>query len=616
MKSADEKQIKSHYRRLSLTHHPDKVTLDPEQNITADIVNERWVEYTKAFKALTDDEVRNNYLQYGHPDGKQSFSMGIALPKLLVSEGNGKYVLALYAALLGIILPTLVGRWWYGSQSLTKDGVLVASAGHIFQEFGPDMNERNIVRALSKGEEYRLILKGNKADNGASKVEQRILQDNEGSPSVLNAKDRSKLAQLEEGARRKALSLLWAYLGRIELDDATLNAGEPGVFYRKWAELIYFLEKYEVAPTAFQLNEAYTSIALAYGVTEPVLSGFRTSQRIIQAVAPDASPLLQLPNITPAIARIIEGENFRKHLTVQEFMNLSMSERRKRAVGPNLLSEHQLKGAVAVAGQLPALKVEKAFFKVVGENFVTPSSLVQFVIKARVVPPGTQDVSPVKEADLDDIDPEEGDLDALHGRKDEEKNGKQVQPPLAHAPYFARDHSPRWHVFLADSKQGKIAVPPFTFRTFDKPLFSEDGKPTLNVQTLKMQFGAPPQAGRYTFVMHLVCDSYVGFDTKSEVTLVVEPASKAEKVHEEEEISEPEEGMQTRISDQRHPSPVQANQKSNADTLAGQMSALKGGANSGSRRSKPAEDSSDDESGTDDEESESETDTDTDTDEE
>jgi hypothetical protein len=62
------------------------------------------------------------------------------------------------------------------------------------------------------------------------------------------------------------------------------------------------------------------------------------------------------------------------------------------------------------------------------------------------------------------------------------------------------------------------------------------------MQTLKAQFQAPPQAGHYTFVMHVVCDSYVGFDTKMEVTLVVEEASKAAAMEEEDEISDPEEG--------------------------------------------------------------------------
>ena len=107
------------------------------------------------------------------------------------------------------------------------------------------------------------------------------------------------------------------------------------------------------------------------------------------------------------------------------------------------------------------------------------------------------------------VDPDEGDLDAILGRKKPIKEGetseqKTVQPPLAYAPFFPRDYSPRWHVFLTDSKQGKMSVPPFTFTSFDKPIYDASGKPTFNIQTLKAQFQAPPQAGQYTFVMHLV----------------------------------------------------------------------------------------------------------------
>ena len=91
------------------------------------------MEITKAFKALTDEEVRRNYLEYGNPDGKQSTSIGLALPAFLVQEGNGKYVLLFYIALLGVAIPYFVGRWWYGSQKKTKEGIYVNSAGALFQ---------------------------------------------------------------------------------------------------------------------------------------------------------------------------------------------------------------------------------------------------------------------------------------------------------------------------------------------------------------------------------------------------------------------------------------------------------------------------------------------------
>ncbi|KAJ3472548.1 hypothetical protein NLG97_g10901 [Lecanicillium saksenae] len=93
--------------------------------------------------------------------------------------------------------------------------------------------------------------------------------------------------------------------------------------------------------------------------------------------------------------------------------------------------------------------------------------------------------------------------------------------------------------------------------------------------------------------MHVVCDSYVGFDTKMEVTLVVEEASKAAQMEAEDEISEPEE-----------------------DSIAGQMQAMKTGEAPPRRRKQQVEEEdSDDESGTDDDGNDT-SDTNTDTEDE
>jgi translocation protein SEC63 len=203
-------------------YHPDKIRPDPSKNETMDTLNERFVELTKAYKALTDEEVRNNYIQYGHPDGKQSFSIGIALPKFIVTEGNGKYVLLVYGALLGVLLPYIVGKWWYGSQRYTRDKVLVASAGNIFREYKDDLVDGGIINALSAGEEYKDLLKGTREEAGLAKIEKKIFAAEE---VGLSDKDRQPLKQMEDSFRRKALALLWAYLGRVDLEDVTLNEG-------------------------------------------------------------------------------------------------------------------------------------------------------------------------------------------------------------------------------------------------------------------------------------------------------------------------------------------------------------------------------------------------------
>jgi translocation protein SEC63 len=592
--SATEKEINSRYRRLSITKHPDKRQPDPSRNETSESINNEWVEIIKAYKALTDEDVRNNYIQYGNPDGKQSTSFGIALPSLLIAEGSGKYVLAFYGLLLGIGLPWLVGKWWYGMQKMTRERILVTSAGNMFREFRDRMDPSDTVAAVSTAVEFRDVLHGGKADMGLSKVESKLNSVEEVS-SLLLLKDKRKLKEMEDPVQRKTLALLWAYLTRLDLEDRTLEG-----------------EKFELPPTAEQMNQAFTSICLAYGFTAPVLASYQLSQSLVQAIPPTPqgrAPLLQLPHFTLRAIREIETavHDTKEHMTIQSFMALPAEQRQALAQAAGITND-RLKVAEDVSNKLPYLKIEKAFFKVAGEKYIIPSSLVQLVIKARFIPPGTpaSSIPPVDEKDLLDVDPAEGDIQAQ--KKEQEQN----PVPLAYAPYFARDRAPKWHVFLADHRQGKIAVPPFSFFAFDKKPFDDAGKPTFNVVTLKMQFGAPPQPGEYKFQMHMICDSYVGFDHKQEIIMNIDDVSKAQEVDDDDDISEPDEGKQD-----EHVSCGDSTDPTDTDTIAGQMAALKGQATGEvPRRKKAVKDAAEDsdyESGTDeDEDSESETDTDTD----
>ena len=188
-----------------------------------DDLNERFVQLTKAYKALTDEEIRNNYIQYGHPDGKQSFSIGIALPQFIITEGNGKYVLLFYGILLGVLLPYTVGKWWYGTQALTKEKVLINTANNLFKEFKEDLTEAGVVGALSVGDEYNEALKGANAENGLGKVEKAVLTSD---TLALSNEDRTLLKNQDDPVKRKTLALLWAYLGRVDLKDPSLDSGQ------------------------------------------------------------------------------------------------------------------------------------------------------------------------------------------------------------------------------------------------------------------------------------------------------------------------------------------------------------------------------------------------------
>lgn len=58
LKEASEKEIKKQYRELSKTMHPDKGGDE-----------EKFKQLAKAYQALTDEETRKNWQEYGNPDG-------------------------------------------------------------------------------------------------------------------------------------------------------------------------------------------------------------------------------------------------------------------------------------------------------------------------------------------------------------------------------------------------------------------------------------------------------------------------------------------------------------------------------------------------------------------
>jgi translocation protein SEC63 len=106
---------------------------------------------------LTDEEIRRNYQEYGHPDGKQEYSIGIALPKWIVESSNGYFVLAFYGLLFGGVLPAFVGRWWYGSRNVTKDGIETETAARYFRAVRENMSANDIVDVLSTSHEFETV---------------------------------------------------------------------------------------------------------------------------------------------------------------------------------------------------------------------------------------------------------------------------------------------------------------------------------------------------------------------------------------------------------------------------------------------------------------------------
>ena len=129
--------------------HPDKVA--DEEKPAAE---KQFIEITKAYKALTDEVTKRNYEEWGHPDGRQSLSMGIALPTWIVTGENQAFLLTIYGIAFGIILPLIVGRWWYRSKGYTRDKILFHTMNMFFLGLKEHSTAKDLLHILAESSEF------------------------------------------------------------------------------------------------------------------------------------------------------------------------------------------------------------------------------------------------------------------------------------------------------------------------------------------------------------------------------------------------------------------------------------------------------------------------------
>lgn len=159
--SSTEKDIKSAYRKLSLKFHPDKLPAgltEPEKLK----YEESFIIINKAYQALTDETVKENYLKYGHPDGPQQVSQGIALPKFVVDNGFYSIIMVLaYCLVFMVVIPYFVSKWWNNSSQVNNQGINIETSSYIIEQVfnlkkGSVVDHNLILEWLSNAHEYKV----------------------------------------------------------------------------------------------------------------------------------------------------------------------------------------------------------------------------------------------------------------------------------------------------------------------------------------------------------------------------------------------------------------------------------------------------------------------------
>ncbi|KAL6947911.1 hypothetical protein ACO0OE_001927 [Hanseniaspora uvarum] len=159
--SSTEKDIKSAYRKLSLKFHPDKLP-SGLTDIEKLKYEESFILINKAYQVLTDEAVKENYMKYGHPDGPQQVSQGIALPKFIIDNGFYSIVMILaYCVVFMGIIPYFVSKWWNNSSQVNKQGINIETSSYIIERVfnlkkGSVVDHNLILEWLSNAYEYKV----------------------------------------------------------------------------------------------------------------------------------------------------------------------------------------------------------------------------------------------------------------------------------------------------------------------------------------------------------------------------------------------------------------------------------------------------------------------------
>lgn len=346
---ASDSEIKKAYRRLSIQYHPDK-NPDPE-------AHKYFVEFiSKAYQALTDPTSRENFEKYGHPDGRQGFQMGIALPQFLLDiDGASGGILLLWIVGVCILLPLVIAVVYLSrSAKYTGNYVMHQTLYTYYHVIKPSLAPSKVMDVFIKAAEYMEIPVRRTDNEPLQKL--FMLVRSELNLDLKNIKQEQTKFWKQHPALVKTELLIQAQLTR---ESASLSPSLHADFRRVLElapRLLEELMKMAVIPRTAQ----------GHGWLRPPVGVVELSQCIIQAVPLSArkatggssegiAPFLQLPHFSEAVVKKISRKKVR---TFQELQDMTLEDRAELLSQTASFSSAEVQDVEVVLEMMPSLSID------------------------------------------------------------------------------------------------------------------------------------------------------------------------------------------------------------------------------------------------------------------
>ncbi|NP_001162485.1 translocation protein SEC63 homolog [Papio anubis] len=555
-------EIKKQYRLLSLKYHPDK---------GGDEV--MFMRIAKAYAALTDEESRKNWEEFGNPDGPQATSFGIALPAWIVDQKNSILVLLVYGLAFMVILPVVVGSWWYRSIRYSGDQILIRTT-QIYTYFvykTRNMDMKRLIMVLAGASEF---------DPQYNKDATSRPTDNILIPQLIREIGSINLKKNEPPLTcpysLKARVLLLSHLARMKIPE-TLEEDQQ-----------FMLKK---CPALLQemVNVICQLIVMARNREErefraPTLASLencmKLSQMAVQGLQQFKSPLLQLPHIEEDNLRRVSNHKKYKIKTIQDLVSLKESDRHTLL---HFLEDEKYEEVMAVLGSFPyvTMDIKSQVLDDEDSNNITVGSLVTVLVKLTrqtmaEVFEKEQSICAAEEQPAEDGQGETNKNRTKGGWQQKSKGPKKTakskkKKPLKKKPtpvllpqskqqkqkqangvvgnewqelqqsiqrkeralletkskithpvyslYFPEEKQEWWWLYIADRKEQTLISMPYHVCTLK------------DTEEVELKFPAPGKPGNYQYTVFLRSDSYMGLDQIKPLKLEVHEAKPVPENH-------------------------------------------------------------------------------------
>ncbi|XP_077233018.1 dnaJ / Sec63 Brl domains-containing protein [Tasmannia lanceolata] len=501
-----DSEIKKAYRRLSIQYHPDK-NPDPE-------AHKYFVEsISKAYQALTDPISRENFEKYGHPDGKQGFQMGIALPQFLLNiDGASGGILLLGIVGVCILLPLMMAVIYLSrSSKYTGNYVMHQTLNTYYYFMKPSLAPSKVMDVFIKAAEYMEIPV--RRSDGEPLQRLFMVVRSELNLDPTNIRHEQAKFWKQHPSIVKTELLILAHLTR---ESGSLSSALQGDFKRVLElapRLLEELLKMAVIPRTPQ----------GHGWLRPAIGVVELSQSIIQAVPLSArkatggftegiAPFLQLPHFSEAVVKKIGRKKVR---TFQDLLDMTPEKRAELLAQTAGFSSAETLDVEAVLDMIPSMTIEITC-ETEGEEGI-----------------------------------QEGDIVTMHAWVSL-KRGNGLTGALPHAPYFPFHKEENFWLLLADpvtndvwmSQKVSFLDEAAAITAASKAIqevkegsgvsvkeinaaVREAVEKVKNGSRLVMGKFQAPADGNYNLTSYCLCDAWIGCDKKTNLKLKVLKRSRA-----------------------------------------------------------------------------------------